>query len=122
MTDSCRHPLQMPQLQPINYIKGFKLDEKKIRDHFARDSKDSDSDPDPDLEFKWFDFIINCIPRDAYIRIEGGMEPDDSIACVLVLDQGNDREALEKDAVKTDNEVLAQIAKDVLTAGVWTSF
>jgi len=100
-------------------IKGFKLDDEKI---WSRVAKQED-DTRPDWEINWYGPIINCIPRTAYIEIGAGYEANGEIVTVIVLEIGSasDKQTMEKEAVHTDDEALTQIAKDMLTPGVWLS-
>jgi hypothetical protein len=103
------------------YLKGFKLDDEKIRDYITRHEKVHEQNTGPDWQINWYEPIINCIPRTAYIELGMGFNPNRKIVVVIVLEKGLDKEALEKTPVHTDNETLAQIAKLVLTPGVWPS-
>ena len=114
-TLSYQHVLQMDKSRL--YIKGFKLDDAKIRGCFARQPQDTE----PDWEANWYETIIDRIPRTAYIEVSAGVEPNGETFLVIVLDQGYDREKLEETPIYTEDEMLAQAAKHVLTPGIWPS-
>ena len=102
------------------FIKGFKLDHEKLRRYFPKKPDESELD----WELKWFDIIIQNIPRDAYIELETSAECDDEVAIVIVLDKGDDRERLEKEPIRIEDIedwMFAQIAENLLTPGVWPS-
>ena len=99
------------------FIKGFKLDDEKIQNYLPRQPFDTR----PDWAINCYEFIIDRIPRDAYIGIGVGFEANGDVICVIMLEKGDDKEKLEEEPVHTDDEMLAQIAKDVMTPGVWLS-
>jgi hypothetical protein len=104
-------------MQVDTIIKGFKLDDEKRRSRVTK----PDDDTRPDWEINWYGPIISCIPRTAYIEIGAGHEANGEIVTVIVLEIGKDREEMENEPVHTDDKVLTEIAKDVLTPGVWLS-
>jgi hypothetical protein len=99
------------------YIKGYQLDDEKIR-NFVRRQPD---DIEPDWPMNWHEAIIDHIPRDAFLEFGVGLKPNGDPVTVLVLDKGYDRESLEREPVETEDEALARLADFVLTPGVWPS-
>jgi len=63
--------------------------------------------------------ILDTIPPTAYKEVAMGAEPDGTLITVVVLDGGTDKEALEKEPLTSDDEVLTSMAKVLFTPGVW---
>ncbi len=109
--------LQMPTEYEQLYIKGYKLDNEKIRQKVPKGPDDTG----PNWHFNWYHAILGCIPRSAYIEIGLGREPSGRHVTVIVLDRGNDKVELEKEPVQTDDIMIQKFAKEILTPGVWLS-
>ena len=67
----------------------------------------------------WYSAIIDCIPQTAYKYVGRGVESDGLLNLVVVIEDGCDEEALKKGSVEPEDEILAKIAEDVLTPGIW---
>jgi len=48
-----------------------------------------------------------------------GAEPDGNLITVIVLESSADKASLEKEPIQTHDEVLASMAKQLFTPGVW---
>lgn len=101
--------------QPF-FLKGYKFDLEKIRRTFPKTDQDLTVQ---NYEITWIQPIVDTIPREAYKYIKCGVEQNGDLNLVMVLDDGYDAERLKKEPVDSDDEMLAQAARDVLTAGVW---
>jgi len=93
------------------FIKGFKIDREKIKKRF------NTKKGDPAYARILFT-ITDWVPREAYLYIGVGIEQDESFSSVFVLDDGYDREALEKMSMPQCHKELLE-AREYLTAGVW---
>jgi hypothetical protein len=82
------------------FIKGFMLDDEKIRSHVTK----HEGDTGPNWEINWYQPIINCIPRSAYTEVGAGFNANGNVIAVIVLEEGRKKEELEKKPVHTDNE------------------
>ena len=100
----------------VLYLKGYKLDGKKIRSRFPR----GEFDLDEHYETHYYLPIINNIPETAYKFVGCGVEPDGHLVLVLVLEDGYDRKALE--GIITPPASLPKASLNVLTAGIWSAF
>jgi len=99
------------------YIKGYKLDNEKIRRYIPKEPDDTGAN----WHFNWYYAILDNIPRSAYIEISLGIEPSGRHVTVIVLDHGYDKQTLEKEPVQTEDIMIQKMAKDILTPGVWLS-
>ena len=105
----------MKMSKPTFFLKGFKLDREKIRRHFPRE----ENEPEGSYEMTWYSAILDCIPETAYKYVGRGVESDGHLNLVVVIEDGRDEEALKKGSVESQDEILAKIAEDVLTPGIW---
>ena len=95
------------------YLKGYKLDNEKIRSVFPRQPRHSDDD----YVWGYYEPIIDSIPRDAYNTLLSGRDSDGKPVLVFVLALGYDREELEDITVTPDGFPKGSL--EVLTLGIW---
>jgi hypothetical protein len=105
----------MKMSKPILFLKGFKLDREKIRRQFPREG----DEPEGSYEMTWYSAILDCIPETAYKYVGCGVKSDGHLNLVVVIEDGCDEEALKKESAEPKDEILAKIAEDVLTPGIW---
>ena len=72
------------------YIKGYKLDNQKIRNKFPREEGEPEN-----YECYWYLPIINNLPETAYKYVGRGVEPNGDLNLVLVLDHSCDESELK---------------------------
>ena len=96
------------------FLKGFKVDCRKIK----RYSLPTKEDP---TNTRYYRLIISLIPRTAYKYIGAGFEEDGDMCLVVVMEDGWDKEELQKMDMPFYEGMLAQAAERVLTPGVWLS-
>jgi len=89
------------------FIKGYKIDRTKLQQIYG-------SRPD-DPENTRFLSIWKHFPL-PYKYIENGKESDGQVALVVVLEDGCDRESLER----KDMPPLSGVYERVFTPGIWT--
>jgi len=107
--------MPMETSKPTFFLKGFKLDRKKIRHQFPRE----ENEPEGNYELSWYPVILDCIPATAYKYIGLGVESDGHLNLVVVIEDGRDEGVLKQGSLETNDETLAKIAEDVLTPGIW---
>ena len=97
------------------YLKGYKLDNEKIRRRFPREANEAKDS----YEFTWYQPIFECIPTTAYQYVGYGIDLDGHLIAVIVLDDGYDEAALKGSSVETNDPTLSGMAQSILTSGVW---
>lgn len=97
------------------FLKGYKLDLQKIRSRFPR----RDHQSEENYELSYIRPIMSMIPREAYLYVGCGVEPNGRLNLVLVLEDGYDRTAL--DGIITAPDTLPEASLNVLTPGIWPS-
>jgi len=93
-------------LEPQVYIKGYKVDRDKLKAMYG--SREDDPENTRFLAI-WEKFPLH------FKYLGNGREPDGNIALVLVLEDGYDREGLEKTVIPS---LIAPYTK-VFTPGIW---
>jgi hypothetical protein len=104
------------------YIKGYKLDNKKIRNKWPREEYELEETGS--YETTWHIPIIEAIPESAYKYVGLGVEDNGGLNLVLVIDDGYDMSKLEVcrwHGVKHP-DTLPKQALEVLTLGIWPSW
>jgi hypothetical protein len=96
---------------PVKYIKGYKVDLKKLTERFGA--------PKDDPHNMIFLSVVELFPRGAYKYVGGGFEEDGSLSLVMVLDDGDDKAKLENSPMPEFNQMGLEAT---LTAGVWKNF
>lgn len=100
----------------VLYLKGYKLDNEKIRSRFPREPEDSDKD-DLNYVLSFYEPIIDSIPRTAYKHLLSGRDSDNNPVLVFVFELGYDQKALEGITVSPDGFPKGSL--NVLTLGIW---
>ena len=66
----------------MSYIKSYKVDLDKVTARFGTDEHDPNNTR--------FLFIVDIFPRDSYLYITTGRDPNDKYYLAVVLDDGDD--------------------------------
>ena len=77
-------PLQM---EKPRYLKGYKLDDEKIKKKYPPGEGDED---DPSYHVEWYIPILDVVPPTAYKEVTLGAEPDGTLITVIVLESSKD--------------------------------
>jgi hypothetical protein len=104
----------MSELTCQKYLKGFKIDRKKLEKLGFHPTKD-----DPH-NMRYFKPIIHLIARNSYKYISTGFEDGGHKCLIIVMEE--DKDVLQKMDMPFCDESLLQASRNVLTAGVWPSW
>jgi hypothetical protein len=97
------------------FLKGFKIDRKKLLEYCYPTEEDPENT-------RYYGDIIGILPRTSYKYIGAGFEEDGEFCLIVVMEDGWDKDELQKMEMPFCEEMLVKASKSVLTEGVWLNW